>query len=300
MARALLASLVQSGDLGPQKLQTSLWAPDFACRRHPFVVIFRRVCFRFGANAYVVPVERLLLVSVPKLIRESPTPSTRNVNMKKAARFLLAISLVSLAWGQQSSSSTSIVPTVIHFSGNLSDLATKPATNIVGVTFSLYSDQQGGSPLWLETQNVRVDANGHYVVTLGSTTSQGLPSNIFASGEARWLGVQAQGQSEQPRVLLVSVPYALKAGDAETVGGLPPSAFMLATPNGSTAQSAHLPAAASTTPPRHSGAPARKTSSHSGPITPAISATPFSFNPDLRMSESALLRLPAPSTSTAV
>ena len=220
--------------------------------------------------------------------------------MKKAARFLLAISLVSLAWGQQSSSSTSIVPTVIHFSGNLSDLATKPATNIVGVTFSLYSDQQGGSPLWLETQNVRVDANGNYVVTLGSTTSQGLPSNIFASGEARWLGVQAQGQSEQPRVLLVSVPYALKAGDAETVGGLPPSAFMLATPNGSTAQSAHLPAAASTTPPRHSGAPARKTSSHSGPITPAISATPFSFNPDLRMSESALLRLPAPSTSTAV
>jgi len=34
-------------------------------------------------------------------------------------------------------------------------------------------------------------------------------------------------QTEQPRVLLVSVPYAMKAGDAETVGGLSPSAFML-------------------------------------------------------------------------
>ena len=30
--------------------------------------------------------------------------------------------------------------------------------------------------------------------------------------------------------MLFSVPYALKAGDAATVGGLPPSAFVLAEP----------------------------------------------------------------------
>ena len=47
------------------------------------------------------------------------------------------------------------------------------------------------------------------LVALGSTSSQGLPANVFASGEARWLGVQVQGQAEQPRVLLMSVPYAL-------------------------------------------------------------------------------------------
>ncbi|MGB8115042.1 MAG: hypothetical protein WCF22_14770, partial [Candidatus Sulfotelmatobacter sp.] len=35
---------------------------------------------------------------------------------------------------------------------------------------------------------------------------------------------------QQPRVLLLSVPYALKAGDAATIGGLPPSAFVLAAP----------------------------------------------------------------------
>jgi len=40
-------------------------------------------------------------------------------------------------------------------------------------------------------------------------------------------GAQVQGQVEQPRVLLVSVPYAMKAADAETVGGLPPSSFVL-------------------------------------------------------------------------
>jgi hypothetical protein len=30
--------------------------------------------------------------------------------------------------------------------------------------------------------------------------------------------------------MLLSVPYALKAGDAQTLGGLPASAFMLSVP----------------------------------------------------------------------
>jgi hypothetical protein len=75
---------------------------------------------------------------------------------------------------------------------------------------------------------VQPDKSGHYNVLLGSTTSAGLPASLFASGEARWIGVQVQGQTEQLRVLLVSVPYALKAGDAQTIGGLPPTAFVLA------------------------------------------------------------------------
>jgi len=35
--------------------------------------------------------------------------------------------------------------------------------------------------------------------------------------------------------MLFSGPYALKAGDAATVGGLPPSAFVLAAPAGNSA-----------------------------------------------------------------
>jgi len=63
---------------------------------------------------------------------------------------------------------------------------------------------------------------------LGSTKPDGLPAELFTSEQARWVGVQVSGQAEQARVLLVSAPYALKAGDAETIGGLPPSAFVLA------------------------------------------------------------------------
>jgi hypothetical protein len=65
---------------------------------------------------------------------------------------------------------------------------------------------------------------------LGSSRSTGLPSDIFVAGEARWLSVQIQGQNEPPRVMLLSVPYALKAGDAQTLNGLPASAFVMAAP----------------------------------------------------------------------
>jgi hypothetical protein len=143
-------------------------------------------------------------------------------------------------------STNAVVPPLVKFSGTLTDASGKPLSGVVGVTFALYKDQQGGAPLWLETQNVTSDKNGHYSIMLGSTSSEGLPTDLFASGEARWLGVQPEGQAEQPRVLLLSVPYALKAGDAQTLGGLPASAFVLAAPPNSSAMSASAESAAAT------------------------------------------------------
>jgi hypothetical protein len=35
----------------------------------------------------------------------------------------------------------------------------------------------------METQNITPDKNGHYTVVLGSTMAQGLPTDLFASGE---------------------------------------------------------------------------------------------------------------------
>src|SRR5580693_6878065 len=138
-------------------------------------------------------------------------------------------------------SANAAVPSVVNFSGALTGVNGKPLTGTVGVTFYLYQESQGGSPLWMETQNVQADKAGHYSVALGSTSSQGLPAHVFASGEARWLGVQVQGQAEQPRVLLMSVPYALKALDAETVGGRPASSFMLAPTSSAGGKNANVP-----------------------------------------------------------
>jgi hypothetical protein len=137
---------------------------------------------------------------------------------------LLMLQLTLAAMGQQAS----VVPALVNFNGILTDVNGKPLNGTVGVTFYLYKDSEGGAPLWMETQNAQPDKSGRYTVSLGATTATGLPTDVFVSGEARWLGVQPEGQAEQPRVLLLSVPYALKAGDAETIGGLPASAFVLA------------------------------------------------------------------------
>src|SRR5579871_3591474 len=137
-----------------------------------------------------------------------------------------------------------IVPPMVSFNGILTDVNAKPLTGVVGVMFSLYKDAQGGVPLWMETQNVQADKTGHYAVMLGSASRNGLPADLFVSGEARWLAVQPEGQAEQSRIILLSVPYALKAGDAETIGGLPPAAFVLA--NGAKQGSTGNTAAATT------------------------------------------------------
>ena len=129
------------------------------------------------------------------------------------------------------------VPRLVNYSGVLLDANNKAVTSLTGVTFSLYKDQQGGPALWIETQNIHPDKAGNYSVMLGSTSVEGLPSSLFVLGEARWLGVQVQGQAEQPRVMLLAVPYALKAEDAQTLGGLPASAFVLSAPTGVNGQS---------------------------------------------------------------
>jgi trimeric autotransporter adhesin len=154
---------------------------------------------------------------------------------------LLSFVLPMAAQTAGSSPAAAQVPPLVNFSGVLADANGKPLSGVVGVTFSLYQEQQGGSPLWLETQNVQAGKTGNYTVALGSTRSQGLPANVFATGEARWLGVQVQGQAEQPRILLVSVPYALKALDAETIGGKPASSFLLAPAGRSSASAGNTP-----------------------------------------------------------
>jgi hypothetical protein len=117
---------------------------------------------------------------------------------------------------------------LVNFSGTATDAQGRVISGIAGATFAIYKDQYEGSPLWFETQNIQADAKGNYTVQLGATKPDGLPLDLFSSGEARWLGVTVNGGQEQPRVLLLSVPYALKAADAETIGGLPASAFVLA------------------------------------------------------------------------
>jgi len=127
---------------------------------------------------------------------------------------------------QSNETAQASVPRLVQFNGTLKDSAAHPVTGVASVTFAIYAEQDGGVALWSETQNVLADANGHYTVLLGSATANGVLSELFGTGQSRWLGVSIARQQELPRVLLASVPYALKAADADTLGGLPASAYV--------------------------------------------------------------------------
>ena len=69
------------------------------------------------------------------------------------------------------------------------------------IGFAIFDSESGGLALWSEVQTVAVDSQGRYSVLLGSTDPAGLPVDLFATGEPRWLSTQVQraGQAEQPR-----------------------------------------------------------------------------------------------------
>ncbi len=166
--------------------------------------------------------------------------------LNRGALAILAMSAaLSTAYGQTTTNAATpiaataatVIPSLIRFQGtDLQNAAGAEKT----VTFLIFKEEKGGEALWKETQAISFDSRGKYEVELGATYSSGLPFDLFNTGEARWLEVQIAGQTTEPRVLLASVPYALKAADAATLGGLPASAFVLA---GSTSGAGSNPAA---------------------------------------------------------
>jgi hypothetical protein len=102
---------------------------------------------------------------------------------------------------------------------------------------ALHRNQDQSALAWIGKTIVLADSKGGtYVSQLGSTRphgedkvqKKGQPVELFSLSEARSLNLRSSGGGEQSRSLLLNVPYARKAADAETVGGFSPSAFVLA------------------------------------------------------------------------
>jgi hypothetical protein len=138
-------------------------------------------------------------------------------------------SMLFVSFFASAAAAAATIPRVLKFSASLtSDSAAHFEAGVVGVTFSIYKEKDDESALWVGTQNVTIDADGRFTVLLGETESDGgIPLDLFTSGEARWLGMQRIPEREGERIRLASVPYALKAADAEMLGGKPLSSFVM-------------------------------------------------------------------------
>lgn len=140
---------------------------------------------------------------------------------------LAALQIAALQTGrsqfvESSVKNQAVVPQVMRYAG----VAQNRAGDSVEALFRIYASQEGGEPLWSESQRMTVGADQKYSVLLGAATDGGLPQTVFASGEARWLGISIEGAPELARVPLASVAYAMKAADAETLAGLPAAEFV--------------------------------------------------------------------------
>jgi hypothetical protein len=114
-------------------------------------------------------------------------------------------------------SATAASPTrLMRFAGALTNAAGEPLVGQQIVTFTLFDQPQGGTPLWTDTLTVTADDRGRFAVNLGASTA--LPQHVFNAEQARWIGTTIDGR-DLGRTALVAVPYALKAADADTLGG---------------------------------------------------------------------------------
>src|SRR5260370_38307172 len=86
------------------------------------------------------------------------------------------------------------VPRLIRFSGTLKDSKGAPKSGVTGVTFAIYAEQEGGAPLWMETQNVTFEEGGKYTVLLGANSSEGVPAELFTN---QWRGAGGGGGGEE-------------------------------------------------------------------------------------------------------
>jgi hypothetical protein len=122
------------------------------------------------------------------------------------------------------------VPRFINVTGVYQPADGQPPPASTVVTLLIYADQQGGTPIWQETQNVVLDKSGRYSLLLGAAQPEGIPLDVFTSGDAQWLALHfaGVGEVESTRTRITSVPYALRSADADTLGGRPASAYVLA------------------------------------------------------------------------
>jgi len=131
----------------------------------------------------------------------------------KRARQCLEIAVVLLLAVLASGPAAGVVGEV-SYQGLLLDDLGDPITGPVDLSFSLWDQAENGSELWNE-DHLDVDVlDGVYSVSLGSIAT--LTPALLAGGSL-YLEVAVESETLAPRQRLLAVPYAIRAGVAESV-----------------------------------------------------------------------------------
>lgn len=121
---------------------------------------------------------------------------------------LMILGIAIPGWTQTAASGAQSTTRLLPVSGVLTDAQGERRKGAAVVTFGLFDAQQDGTLLWTEVQEVLADDRGRFSAYLGTVSP--VPQEVFTQEQARWLSIGVDGR-EQPRIMLVAVPYALSS-----------------------------------------------------------------------------------------
>ena len=108
------------------------------------------------------------------------------------------------------------VPGTLLVEGTLANIAGAPvADGPYSVVFTVYGDAVSPTPLWTEGPLSVVVKSGGFSQLLGVTTP--LTGALLAAGTSPMLALKVAADPELPRKPMASVPFALRAGTAESL-----------------------------------------------------------------------------------
>ena len=157
-------------------------------------------CGRPRLDGAFVREERLWIEGSTKIPME-----TESTQRRVTAHFWVAVLVASITFhaGAQT------LPDELNYQGKLTELDGTPVDGPTLITFRLYDVDVGGTHLWEEHQVIEVD-NGTFSAALGSTTPIDLDFSV-----QYWLELVVNNDLIEPRVVLLPVPYAHHAIEAE-------------------------------------------------------------------------------------
>lgn len=127
-------------------------------------------------------------------------------------RVIITCLLSVLIWATLSA--FDIVPPLVSYQGQVTDTQGNPVDATVDITFTIYANPNGTTPVWTETQTGVVVKEGLFTVLLGSV--QPLRDTVFTA-VGRYLGVRIGNDAEGlPLQRIVTVPFA---HHVTTIGG---------------------------------------------------------------------------------
>jgi hypothetical protein len=107
------------------------------------------------------------------------------------------------------------VPSLINYQGLLTDINGNVVSGSKTVSISIHDAATNGTQLYSESIGSVTVQNGIYSFQFGSGPTF---STTLATGSQHWLQVTLDGVPQTPRERLVSVPFAMKAVEADIAG----------------------------------------------------------------------------------